>query len=64
MSKDDSYVAKTQAIRACIDEYPGVAPQQIVEFLAEEGMRVSLAQVIVIQAVQRSDLSDRMAAAS
>ena len=64
MSKDDSYVAKTQAIRACVDEHPEVAPQQIVELLAAEKMRVTPAQVIVIQAVQRSERSDRMAAAS
>ena len=64
MSKDDSYVAKTQAIRVCVVEHPGAAPQQIVELLAADGMRVSPAQVIVVQAVQRSERSDRIAAAS
>ena len=64
MSKDDSYVAKTQAIRACVAEHAGEAPQQIVELLAAEGLRVSPAQVIVVQAVQRSERNARMAAAS
>lgn len=54
MSKNDSYFAKTQAIRACVAEHPGVAPERIVELLAERDMRVSPAHVIVIQTLQRS----------
>ena len=64
MSNDNSYVAKTQAIRACVAEHPGAAPHRIVKLLAEGGMRVSPAQVIVIQAIQRSERAEQMAAAS
>ena len=64
MSNDDSYVAKTQAIRVCVDEHPGENARRIVELLAAGGLRVSPAQVIVIQAVQRSQRIDRLAAAS
>lgn len=64
MSKDDSYVAKTQAIRACVAEHPGLAPQRIVELLAEREVRVSPAHVIVIQTLERSEHRHPVAAAS
>jgi len=64
MSMDDSYVAKTQAIRACVAQRPGVAPQRIVELLAAGGMRVSPAHVIVIQTLERSERADQVPAAS
>ncbi len=64
MSKDDSYVAKTQAIRACVAEHPGASPQRIVEILAAGGMRVSPAHVIVIQTLQRSERAEQVAAVS
>jgi len=64
MSKDDSYVAKTPAIRACVAEHPGVAPQHIVKLLAAGGMRVSPAHVIVIQTLERSERADQVPAAS
>jgi hypothetical protein len=41
MSMDDSYMAKTQAIRACVAQHPALAPERIVGLLAAGGMRVS-----------------------
>lgn len=64
MSMDDSYVAKTQAIRACVAKHPDLAPERIVELLAAGGMRVSPAHVIVIQTLIRSERADQAAAAS
>jgi hypothetical protein len=64
MSKDDSYVGKTQAIRACVVKHPDATPQRIVELLAAGGLRVSPAQAFVIQAVVRSERADQVAAAS
>ena len=64
MSMDDSYVAKNQAIRACVAQHPNAAPQRIVELLAAGGMRVSPAHVIVIQTLARSERVDQVVAAS
>jgi len=64
MSKNDSYVSKSQAIRACVTDHPGASPQRIVELLAAEGMRVSPAHVIVIQTLARSERTERVAAVS
>ncbi len=64
MSKDDSYVAKTQAIRACVAKHPGMAPHRIVEFLAARGIRVSPAHVIVVQTLERSECTEHVVAAS
>ena len=64
MSKDDSYVAKNQAIRACIAKHPGLAPHRIVEFLAARGIRVSPAHVMVIQTLERSERAEHAVAAS
>jgi hypothetical protein len=64
MSKDDSYVAKTQAIRACVAKQPGTAPQRIVEFLATRGIRVSPAHVMVVQTLERSERAEHAVAAS
>lgn len=64
MSKDDSYVAKTQAIRACVAKHPGMAPQCIVEFLAAGGIRVSPAHVMVVQTLERSERTEHAVAAS
>jgi hypothetical protein len=64
MSKDDSYVAKTRAIRACIAKHPGASPQRIVELLAARGLQVSPAHVIVVQTLDRSEHADQVAAVS
>ena len=64
MAKDDSYVGKTQAIRACVAEHPKATPQRVVELLAKAGLQVSPAHVIVVQRVARSERADRVDAAS
>ncbi len=64
MSKDESNVAKTQAIRACLLEHPEAAPQRIVDLLAERGTQVSPAHVIVVQTVLRAERSERVPVAS
>ncbi len=64
MSKDNSYVARTRAIRACIAKAPGASPQRIVELLAAEGLQVSPAHVIVVQTLDRSEHVEQVAAAS
>lgn len=64
MSKDESYVGTTQAIRACLAEHPQATPQRVVELLAARGLQVSPAQVFVVQAVARSQRKERLAAAS
>lgn len=64
MSKEDSYVGRTQAIRACIAEHPAATTKRIVELLAAKGLQVSPAHVIVVQTVARSERADRVAAAS
>ena len=64
MSKDDSYFARTQAIRACIAKHPGASPQRIVELLAAGGLQVSPAHVIVVQTLDRSEHVEEVVAAS
>jgi hypothetical protein len=64
MSKNDSYVSKSQAIRTCVADHPSASPQRIVELLAAEGLRVSPAHVIVIQTLARAERTDRVAAVS
>jgi hypothetical protein len=64
MSKDESYIGKTLAIRACIAEHPDASPERVVELLAARGLQVSPAQVIVVQMVARCQRSDQIAAAS
>jgi len=64
MSKDDSYVAKTRAIRACVAEHPGASPQRIVEILAVGGVQVSPAHVIVVHTLERSEHLEPVGAAS
>jgi hypothetical protein len=64
MSKDNSYVARTRAIRACIAKHPGASPQRVVELLAAEGLQVSPAHVIVVQTLDRSEHVEEVAAAS
>jgi hypothetical protein len=64
MSKDDTHVGKTQAIRVCLAEHPDANPTRVVEILAARDIQVSPAHVIVVQAVLRSEKADRVAAAS
>ena len=64
MSKDDSYVGRTQAIRACLAEHPEATPERVVELLAARGIQVSPAHVFVVQAVARSQRAEQMTAAS
>ena len=63
MSKDLSYVGKTQAIRACLAKHPEATPQRVVALLAAGGLQVSPSHVIVVRAVARSQRADQMAAA-
>ena len=64
MSKDESYIGKTRAIRACIAEHPNAAPEQIVRLLEAGGLQVSPAHVIAVQTVARSERFDKVAVAS
>ena len=64
MSKNDTYLGRNQAIRACLAEQPESTPQEVVQVLAAQGVQISPAQVIVVQAVLRSERADRVAAAS
>ena len=64
MSKDQSYVGKTQAIRACLAEYPEATPQRVVELLAARGLQVSASHVIVVRAVARSQPTGQVVTAS
>jgi hypothetical protein len=64
MSKDESNVAKTQAIRACLLEHPEAAPQRIVDLLTARGIQVSPAHVIVVQTVLRAEKAERVPVAS
>jgi hypothetical protein len=64
MSKDNSYVARTRAIRACIAEHPGASSQRVVELLAAGGLLVSPAHVIVVQTLDRTEHVEEVAAAS
>ena len=61
MSHDDTHFGKTQAIRACLADHPNATPPCLVEILAAQGIQVSPAHVIVIQAVLRSEKADRLA---
>jgi hypothetical protein len=63
MSKDLSYVGKTQAIRACLAEHPEATPQRVVALLAARGLQVSPSHVIVVRAVARSQRAEQVAAA-
>ena len=65
MSKDDSNLAKTQAIRACLLEHPAAAPQRVVDLiLSTRGIQVSPAHVIVVQTVLRAEKAERVPVAS
>jgi hypothetical protein len=64
MSKDESYVAKSHAIRACLVEHPEAAPQRVVDILSAQGTQVSPAHVIVVQTVLRAEKAERVPVAS
>jgi len=64
MSRDESYIGKTLAIRACIAEHPDASPERVVQLLAAGGLQVSAAHVIVVQTVARCQRPDQVAAAS
>jgi hypothetical protein len=64
MSKDLSYVGKTQAIRACLAEHPEATPQRVVALLAARGLLVSPSHVIVVRAVARSQRAEQLVVAS
>jgi hypothetical protein len=64
MWKDDSYVGRTRAIRACLAEHPQATPQRVVDLLAARGLQISPAHVIVVRAVARSQRVEQVAAAS
>ena len=62
MPKDSTYVRKNHAIRACLTEHPSTPPKRIVEILAARGIHVSPSQVIVVQAVVKSERTEQLAA--
>ena len=64
MSKDLSYVGKTQEIRACLAEHPQATTQRVVELLAARGLQVSPSHVIVVRAVARSQRGEQLVVAS
>ena len=64
MSKDLSYVGKTQAIRDCLAEHPEATPQRVVALLAARGLQVSPSHVIVVRAVARSQRAEQLVVAS